>query len=104
MNADRPVRPIDDYGLIGDTRTAALVASDGSIDWLCVPRFDGQPVFGRLVGGPDAGTFRLGPASASALIARRYHPHSVTLETTWEVDGAQLTLTEGMVAELSSKL
>jgi GH15 family glucan-1,4-alpha-glucosidase len=54
------MRPIEDYGLVGDTRTAALVGSDGAIDWLCVPRFDGQPVFGRLVGGPAAGTFRMG--------------------------------------------
>src|SRR5581483_9855517 len=96
--------PIEDYGLLGDTRSAALVAPDGSIDWLCVPRFDGEPIFGRLVGGAGAGTFRLGPAGGLAPIVRRYRPESVTLETTREVADAELTLTEGMVAELSSKL
>ena len=39
-------RPINDYGLVGDTRTAALIASDGSVDWMCVPHFDGAPLFG----------------------------------------------------------
>lgn len=73
------VPPIEDYGLLGDTRTAALVASDGSLDWLCVPRFDGHPVFGRLVGGPDAGAFRLGPAGPATVISRRYRPDSATL-------------------------
>jgi GH15 family glucan-1,4-alpha-glucosidase len=99
---DQP--PIEDYGLLGDTRTAALVAADGSIDWLCVPRFDGQPVFGRLVGGPGAGVFRLGPASAAAVVARRYLPDTATLETTWDSGTGQLTLTEGMVAETAGRL
>jgi GH15 family glucan-1,4-alpha-glucosidase len=104
-DADKGVRPpIEDYGLVGDTRTAALVASDGAIDWMCIPRFDGQPVFGRLVGGPAAGTFRLGPAHPSTLSARRYRPGSATLETTWDTAGGRLTLTEGMVGEVTGRL
>src|SRR5215216_2659288 len=98
------MRPIEDYGLVGDTRTAALVGSDGAIHWLCVPRFDGQPVFGRLVGGPAAGTFRMGPAEAAAVVARRYRPHTATLETTWDTPGGRLTLTEGMIADVTGRL
>jgi GH15 family glucan-1,4-alpha-glucosidase len=97
-------RPIEDYGLVGDTRTAALVGSEGSIDWMCVPRFDSLPVFGRLVGGPGAGSFRFGPAGRATVVDRRYRADSATLETTWEVDGGRLTLTEGMVAELDGRL
>ena len=95
---------IGDYGLIGDTRTAALVSSDGAIDWFCAPRFDGQPVFGRLVGGAPAGTFRVGPAGAAAVVERRYRRHTATLETTWAVGERRLTLTEAMVAEVSGLL
>src|SRR5687768_17471466 len=90
--------------MLGDTRTAALVSSDGSIDWLCVPRFDGQPVFGRLVGGTAAGSFRMGPAGPATVRARRYRPGTATLETTWETTGGLLTLTEGMVGEVAGRL
>ncbi|MFU8850453.1 glycoside hydrolase family 15 protein [Micromonospora sp. SL1-18] len=104
MTCPPPPAPISDYGLLGDTRTAALVASDGRLDWLCVPRFDGEPLFGRLVGGPEAGTFRVGPARPAAVVERRYRQHTATLETTWAVGSGRLTLTEGMVAEVSGRL
>jgi GH15 family glucan-1,4-alpha-glucosidase len=95
---------IEDYGLIGDTRTGALVSSDGAIDWLCVPRFDGEPLFGRLVGGSAAGTFRVGPAGAAAVVQRHYRQHTATLTTTWAVGEHRLTLTEAMVAEVTGRL
>jgi hypothetical protein len=101
---ERGQPPIEDYGLLGDTRTAALVSSDGSLDWMCIPRFDGQPLFGRMVGGRTAGSFRLGPAGRSKVIARRYRPRSATLETTWETADGRLTLTEGTVAEVGGRL
>jgi GH15 family glucan-1,4-alpha-glucosidase len=96
--------PIEEYGLIGDTRTAALSGPDGAIDWLCLPCFDTQPVFGRLIGGAAAGTFRLGPAGPASLRSRRYRPLSATLETTWDTAGGRLVLTEGMVAEITGRL
>ncbi|MEU5668907.1 glycoside hydrolase family 15 protein [Micromonospora sp. NPDC047762] len=96
--------PISDYGLLGDTRAAALVASDGAMDWFCVPRFDGDPLFGRLVGGPDAGTFRVGPARPATVVERRYRQHTATLETTWAAGSGRLRLTEAMVAEVSGRL
>ena len=96
--------PIEDYGLLGDTRTAALVGSNGSGDWLCIPRFDGVPVFGRLVGGPTAGSFRLAPANRCAVTARRYRRNTATMETTWRTEVGRLTLTEGMVSEVHERL
>jgi len=96
--------PIGDYGLLGDTRTAAMVSSDGAIDWLCLPRFDGEPVFGRMVGGPAAGTFRVAPLLPATVVERRYRNDSATLETTWTVGHGRLVLTEAMVAEVAGRL
>ena len=98
-------RPIEDYGLIGDTRTAALVSSDGAIDWMCVPRFDGQPVFGRLVGGSDAGTFRLGPAGPATVIVRRYRPGTATLgDHVAHANMAASRFAEAMIADVAGAL
>jgi GH15 family glucan-1,4-alpha-glucosidase len=112
--ADAWPEPIESYGLIGDTRTAALVSSLGALDWMCIPRFDGQPVFGRLVGGREAGTFRMGPSGPATVVSRSYHRDTATLQTTWSTDaasssesahaGGRLTLTEGMVAEVTGRL
>jgi hypothetical protein len=101
---DRWPEPIEAYGLIGDTRTAALVSAHGSLDWMCLPRFDGKPAFGRLVGGREAGTFRMGPAGPASVVARGYRDASATLSTTWATDGGRLTLTEGMLTEVTGRL
>ena len=74
--------PIADFALVGDSRTAGLCSSAGSIDWLCLPRFDDPPVFGRLVGGERAGWFGMRPAAEARLAQRRYRPGSAVLETT----------------------
>jgi GH15 family glucan-1,4-alpha-glucosidase len=75
-----PLR-IEDYALIGDCETAALVGRDGSIDWLCWPRFDSGACFAALLGGPDHGRWLLAPVDANAEAARRYRPGTLVLET-----------------------
>jgi GH15 family glucan-1,4-alpha-glucosidase len=94
---------IHDYGLIGDTRSAALVAPDGSIDWWCVPRFDDPPLFGRLVGGEEAGSFSLAPHEPACVVRRAYRPDTATLTTTWSVEGGELELSDGLVAEVEGR-
>jgi len=101
---DVPCAPIKDYGMLGDTRTAALVASDGSIDWWCLPRFDSEPLFGRLVGGADAGTFRIGPAGPATVADRHYRHETATLTTTWTTPTGHLILSEAMVADVVNQL
>jgi GH15 family glucan-1,4-alpha-glucosidase len=96
--------PIGDYALLGDTRTAALVSSDGSVDWMCVPRFDGAPLFGRLVGGPAAGRFQIAPAHTQRLADRCYRPNTPTVLTRWQTPTGTLQLTDAMIAEVTGRL
>ena len=77
---------IEDYALIGDMQTAALVGKDGSIDWLCLPRFDSPACFTRLLGTDDHGYWRIGPAGQrrrSAEVARHYQGDTLILQTEW---------------------
>jgi GH15 family glucan-1,4-alpha-glucosidase len=77
---------IEDYALIGDMHSAALVGRDGSIDWLCLPRFDSGAVFAQLLGTKDNGHWTLGPVGADVSQATRsYRPDTLILETVWEV-------------------
>jgi GH15 family glucan-1,4-alpha-glucosidase len=98
-----PIPPIGSYGLVGDTRTAALVSSEGSIDWLCFPRFDSGPVFGRLVAGERGGSFQVSVEGRLAT-DRRYLDGSSVLETTWRTDAGAATLMDGMVADTEGSL
>lgn len=95
--------PLEEYVLLGDTRTAALVAR-GSIDWLCLPRFDADPIFGRLVGGPAAGRFRIAPPTADVPVRSAYRPGSAVAETSWETPAGRVRLTDGLVTDVSSEL
>lgn len=72
---------IEDYALIGDCETAALVGRDGSIDWLCWPRFDSGACFAALLGGPEHGRWLLAPTVAVRSVVRRYRPGTLVLET-----------------------
>ena len=74
-------RPISDYGVIGDMHSAALVAVDGSIDWLCFPRFDSPSVFAALLDTGNGGRFQIHPADPSARSSQRYLPDSNVLTT-----------------------
>jgi GH15 family glucan-1,4-alpha-glucosidase len=89
--------PIEDYGLIGDLHTAALVGTDGSIDWLCLPHFDSAACFAKLLGTEDHGFWRLAPAGEAATATRRrYREGTLILETEFETAGGAVRVTDCM--------
>src|SRR5688572_19232444 len=90
-----PLR-IEEYGLIGDTQTAALVGSDGSIDWLCLPNFDSGACFAALLGEPRHGRWLLAPAGRLRRTRRRYRPATLIIETEMETDEGTLRLVDFM--------
>ena len=87
---------IEDYALIGDTQTAALVGRDGSIDWWCVPRFDSGAVFAALLGNPDHGRWQIAPAGGLQRIERTYRGDTLVLETTFHTDDGTVRITDCM--------
>jgi alpha,alpha-trehalase len=83
--------PIADYGFLSDCEVAALVAPDGAVEWMCLPRMDGPSIFAAIL-DRGAGTFRLGPAGAAVPSSRRYVPGTMILETTWSAPGGWLVV------------
>jgi GH15 family glucan-1,4-alpha-glucosidase len=87
---------IEDYGLIGDLQTAALVGRDGSIDWACFPRFDSGACFAALLGTPEHGRWILAPRTDYWQTGRRYRPRTLVLETDWETDSGAVRVVDFM--------
>src|SRR5690242_5291877 len=87
---------LEDYALIGDRETAALVARDGSIDWLCWPRFDSGACFAALLGGPEHGRWLIAPQQPNVRVARRYRSGTLVLETEFETESGRATLIDFM--------
>jgi GH15 family glucan-1,4-alpha-glucosidase len=86
---------IEDYALIGDCRSAALVGRDGSIDWLCWPRFDAEACFAALLGSSEHGRWLIAPRD-NTQVTRRYRPHTLVLETHFETPDGAATLVDFM--------
>ena len=95
---ERGYRPIRDYALIGDAHTAALVASDGSIDWCCWPHFDSPAIFCRLLDQRKGGWFQIRPVQCYS-VTRSYAGPTAVLATTFSTDGGQFRLTDFMPVE-----
>jgi alpha,alpha-trehalase len=91
-----PFPPIAGYAFLSDCHTGALVAPDGSVDWLCVPRFDAPSIFGTLL-DREAGTFRLGPFGINVPTARSYEPGTNVLETTWRTPRGWVVVRDALV-------
>jgi GH15 family glucan-1,4-alpha-glucosidase len=88
--------PIEDYAMIGDCKTAALVSKQGSIDWLCLPHFDSGACFAALVGEPDNGHWSISPAEPIRAIRRRYREGTLILETEFDTDSGSVKLIDFM--------
>jgi len=87
---------IEQYALIGDTCTAALVADDGSIDWLCVPRFDSDACFAALLGDESHGRWLIAPAAGGRAARRRYRDGTLVLETEFDTPEGTVRVVDAM--------
>ncbi|WP_009477791.1 trehalase-like domain-containing protein [Rhodococcus sp. JVH1] len=89
--APSPFPPIADYAFLSNCHTGALIAPDGSVDWLCVPRFDSPSVFGSLL-DRGAGMFRIGPFGLNVPASRQYEPGSNTISAVWNTPTGWVTV------------
>jgi len=87
---------IEDYAVIADRQSIALVAKDGSLDWLCLPRFDSDACFAALLGTPDNGRWKIAPEGEVRAVRRRYRPGTLILETEFETPDGAVTLIDLM--------
>ncbi|MFF9811509.1 glycoside hydrolase family 15 protein [Streptomyces coeruleorubidus] len=87
---------IEDYALIGDEQTAALVGTDGSVNWLCLPRFDSAACFAKLLGDEDNGFWRIAPVGADRCTRRAYRRDTLVLDTEWETGKGTVRVTDLM--------
>jgi glucoamylase len=94
--ADSAALPIEDYALIGDCLTGALVGKNGSIDWLCWPRFDGGACFAALLGTVSHGRWLIAPTAGTARVTRRYRGDTLVLETLFDLGEASVALIDFM--------
>ncbi|KZS66303.1 glycosyl hydrolase family 15 [Mycobacterium kansasii] len=88
--------PIEDYAFLSDCETTALVAPDGAVEWLCLPRMDSPSVFGAIL-DRDAGRFRIGPAGVDVPSARRYIPGTMVVETSWWTPSGWLVVADALL-------
>jgi GH15 family glucan-1,4-alpha-glucosidase len=102
VTASSGAAAIEDYALIGDCHTAALVSKGGSIDWLCWPRFDSPACFAALLGSPSNGRWRIAPVEAPVAVTRRYWPGTLILETVFETASGSVALIDFMAVEKDS--
>jgi GH15 family glucan-1,4-alpha-glucosidase len=91
---------IEDYAIVGDCETATLIGRDGSVDWLCWPRFDSPACFANLLGARDNGRWLLAPTDPNAKVTRAYRWHTLILETTIETEGGVAVVTEFMPTKI----
>ncbi len=96
VGAPRARKPLEDYGVIGDLQTMALVARDGSIDWLCLPRFDSGACFAALLHDESAGHWTLAPGDSEATSTRDYVGDSLVLRTRWTTRSGEVDVTDFM--------
>jgi GH15 family glucan-1,4-alpha-glucosidase len=87
---------IEDYAIVGDCKSAALVGSDGSIDWLCWPRFDSAACFAALLGEPENGRWLIAPTQAPLAVKRRYRPGTLVLETEFQTESGRAAIVDFM--------